>query len=384
MSGNPRFTMTHGLPGSGKSTQAEQMVASDPENTVRVNRDDIRTALFGSEYHNQSPRKKCEEQVTAVQDELIRQGLAAGKHVISDDTNLNRNVVEHLHNLASIYNAEIEQLYFDVPVDVCKQRNIVRGQQGGRCVPEHVIDAMAQKAYDDKGHLKEYIVSKTSGKVSVVPFHTDGMDRIAKFDEEMSQRYPMIGNAIMLVDLDGTLAHNQKDMNEAFGVPGQKKNFHKFHKAAEYAPVNTQVLNLIREMRAEGINIVALSGRTDNYAQETINFLERVDAPVSKLLLKRLNDYRTDTEYKLEQLKKLRAEGFAVVGAIDDRPRVIQMFQREGLLVSTVEHTEPQDPSTVSSYPEPAVTTVWNSGCCIRCGQPLKHGNIGPVCRTKI
>lgn len=321
MSGNPRFTMTHGLPGSGKSTQAEQMVASDPENTVRVNRDDIRTALFGSQYHNQSPRKECEEQVTAVQNELIRQGLAAGKHVISDDTNLNRNM------LASSYNAEIEQLYFDVPVDVCKQRNIVRGQQGGRCVPEHVIDAMAQKAYDDRGHLKEYIVSKTSGKVSVVPFHTDGMDRIAKFDEEMSQRYPMIGNAVMLVDLDGTLAHNQKDMNEAFGVPGQKKNFHKFHKAAEHAPVNTQVLNLIREMRAEG---------------------------------------------------------FAVVGAIDDRPRVIQMFQQEGLVVSTVKHTEPQDPSTVSSYPEPAVTTVWNSGCCIRCGQPLKHGNIGPVCRTKI
>lgn len=35
----------------------------------------------------------------------------------------------------------VEAVYFDVPAEVCKQRNARRG----RVVPEHVIDAMAAK-----------------------------------------------------------------------------------------------------------------------------------------------------------------------------------------------------------------------------------------------
>lgn len=36
-----------GLPGSGKSTWAKEWVAGDPDNRVRINRDDIRYASFG-------------------------------------------------------------------------------------------------------------------------------------------------------------------------------------------------------------------------------------------------------------------------------------------------------------------------------------------------
>lgn len=372
----------HGLPGSGKSTEAMKRVSADPENVIRVNRDDIRTALFGESYHSKGPNKKAEAQVSQVQEARILEGLAQGKTVLSDDTNLNSRTVSRLAALAKTRNSAVTQTYFDVSVGECKRRNRLRGEAGGREVPEHVIDAMARFGYDRRGHIKEFLIG-SSGQVFSVPFHTPGMDLIAAHEVEVAERYPM-GSTVAIVDLDGTLAHNQKDLNEAFGVPGEKKNFPKFHRAAEFAPANQQVLGLIRDMRADGISIVAMSGRTDNYARETIAFLNRINAPVSRLILKREGDMRPDTDFKLEQLNKMRAEGLAVVAAIDDRPRVVQMFQREGLIVSTVEHTDAQDPATVTEYPEPALQTIWGSGHCIRCGQPLKTGNIGPVCRTKV
>lgn len=380
------LTIFSGLPGSGKSTVAQKIVDnSTPGSVVRVNRDDIRTALFGEAYHKNNPDKKCEAQVSQVQEGLIKDSLSKNKHVISDDTNLNVNTIKRLVQIAQNYNAVIKQEHFDIPVDECKRRNKKRGDSGGRFVPPEVIDSMASRAYDDEGHLKEFVIG-SNGSVSAVSKYTEGSKRISSFNKEAEKSYPMTSNSVVIVDLDGTLANNSRDLDEAFGVPGQRRDFHKFHKASEHAPVNDNVLRLIKDMRSDDLNIIALSGRTDNYARETINFLKRVGAPVSRLILKRQGDFRPDTDFKLEVLNNLRDEGLAVVHAIDDRPKVVQMWQREGILVSIVPYHEPVDPSYgPTHYDSPEVNTVFGSGYCIRCGQPLKDGgNIGPVCRTKV
>ena len=50
MNNNQCMMIVRGLPGSGKSTFAKRWVAQDPENRVRVSRDDLRYQLYGKYY----------------------------------------------------------------------------------------------------------------------------------------------------------------------------------------------------------------------------------------------------------------------------------------------------------------------------------------------
>lgn len=153
-----KLIITHGLPGSGKSTWAADQHARDVNHVTVVNRDDIRTRLFGEQYHTRQPDTHSEQQVSRVQQQLIHDGLISHKTVISDDTNLSPKAVSHLANQAQQCGAHVEQQYFDVSPAECKRRNEVRGQNGGRRVPDHVIDTMASRGYDDRGHLKQFVI----------------------------------------------------------------------------------------------------------------------------------------------------------------------------------------------------------------------------------
>ena len=72
---------------------------------------------------------------------LIRQRLAVGRPITYvDATHLMRWERRPYVLLARRYGCELEALFFDVPVEVCIQRN----QQRGRAVPEQAIRNMAQ------------------------------------------------------------------------------------------------------------------------------------------------------------------------------------------------------------------------------------------------
>lgn len=385
-----KLTLTHGLPGSGKSTWAEAEVAKDPANRVRVNRDDIRTELFGEKYHKGDFPQKSESQVTQVHQRRVREGLAAGKQVYCDDTNLNPRFMGQLAQLASNYGAEFEQKYFDVPVAECKRRNALRAAAGGRDVPEFVIDRMAHGqggkggAYDDEGHIKEFVVS-SNFQAFAVPRSTPGMRLLADLNKRLEVKYPFKGKAIVLVDVDGTLAVNHHEANRAFGRPGQKKDFPYFFRSIEQAKVNAAVRDLANTMRdKDNLSIVVLTGREDGYAKELIAFIERSGLKVSRVIAKRAGDFRPDSDFKREQLANLRAEGLIPVHSIDDRERSVRIYEEDGIMVSRVKEHHPEDPATApKEYPDPEVSTIYGSGACIRCGQPLKTGNIGPKCATK-
>ena len=384
------LTATHGLPGSGKSTWAEEQVAQDPENRLRVNRDDIRTELFGEKYHTGTFPQKSESQVTAVHQKRIQVALAKGKHVYCDDTNLNPRFLGQLAKIARDYGAAFHQQYFDVPVDECKRRNAARGAAGGRLVPDFIIDRMAYGqngkggAYDENGHIKDFVVS-SNGHAFAVPKRTPGMELLEDFNRKLEARNPIVGNAVVLIDVDGSLANNRHEANRAFGRPGQKKDFPYFFKSIRDAKVNAAVRDLGNMMREhDGLNLVVLTGREDSHAAELITFIKRSGLNASRVIAKRAGDGRPDSDFKREQLAKLRAEGLIPVHSIDDRERSVAIYVSEGIMVSRVEEHTPEDPETApKDYPEPRVDTIYATGHCIRCGQPLKSGNIGPKCATK-
>lgn len=136
--------LTVGLPGSGKSTLAEKMIAEDPTgNTIRVNRDNIRMEVLGEWY---TGIREDENKVTVVQEARVREGLAAGKTVIVDDTNLNAFVRERWETIAREAGSTYEMIPLLVDVETCVARTQKRYEElGARQVPREVIERMAEQ-----------------------------------------------------------------------------------------------------------------------------------------------------------------------------------------------------------------------------------------------
>lgn len=377
-----KLVLFHAIPGAGKTTEAMRIVEQDPQNTIRANRDDIReiVAPEGADYHKGTPRKDVENNVTHVQQEIIRKGLKEGKTVIVDDTNLNPGRLKPFIQLARNYKSEIEQVHVDTPLEECIRRNNKRGDEGGRRVPEDVIRGMAKRAYGEDGHLKRFIIAD-NGLVSTVQRTTDGSRKVDEFNQKAAQENPAKGKAVVFLDMDGTLFNNDTHAQEFF-KEGEKPDYENFYKSIVSAPVNSKVRDMVNSMYDnDELTVFAVTGRTDDHAEYLIEALSKSDAKISQLYMKQQGDGRPSSEHKREILHKLQKDGMIVVNAIEDRAKDIKMFQTEGIMVSTVEKPVQQDDGT---FAEPEINTVYGSGFCIRCGSKLKNGgNIGKVCATK-
>jgi predicted kinase len=120
-----------GLPGSGKSTYLASLGAHPiSSDAIRLQLADdetdptIHTAVFATMRFLLRQRIKLQREVTYI-----------------DATNLTRRDRRPFIKLAHAHHCEIEALFFDVPLDICKARNLLRA----RVVPEQALDQMAAK-----------------------------------------------------------------------------------------------------------------------------------------------------------------------------------------------------------------------------------------------
>lgn len=87
----PKMIIFSGIPGSGKSTEAKKLqekLRAEGSMAVIINRDDLRTMLFGEDYHKLDPVASAESEVSGFERSLIRTALRRGWTVISDNTNI--------------------------------------------------------------------------------------------------------------------------------------------------------------------------------------------------------------------------------------------------------------------------------------------------------
>jgi predicted kinase len=120
-----------GLPGSGKSTYLASLGAHP------ISSDAVRLQLADDETD-----QTIHGAVFATMRALLRQRIKLQRPATYiDATNLTRRDRRPFIKIAQQHNCEIEALYFDVPLDICKARNLLRA----RVVPEHALDLMAAK-----------------------------------------------------------------------------------------------------------------------------------------------------------------------------------------------------------------------------------------------
>jgi predicted kinase len=102
-----------GLPGAGKSTYFAR------KGIVPLSSDLIRELLYDNAGDQRHP-----EWVFAVLRDLLRHRLAAGAQTTYlDATNLSRYFRRSFLQIAREFSCAAEALYFDVPLEVCLERN---------------------------------------------------------------------------------------------------------------------------------------------------------------------------------------------------------------------------------------------------------------------
>lgn len=292
--------VTRGLPGSGKSHWAGAWTAEDPENRVRVNRDDLRTMLDDGRFI----RGVTEQRVIAARDASILALLSKGVDVVCDDTNLKQRVMRDLAALAKKAGAELEVHHFtDVPLEVCIERDAARD----RVVGEQVIRDM---------HTR-YLRGRA------LPLPTPEASADTADGPQTYEPKPGTPSAV-LVDIDGTAA-----------LMGSRNPFDET-RVHEDEP-NHPVRQVVWAMNAAGHQIVFLSGRSEACRDATEAWLaEHFAVAHDGPFMRATGDSRKDSVVKAELFDEHIRDTYDVACVLDDRNQVVAMWRAMGLTVLQV------------------------------------------------
>src|SRR4028118_939881 len=122
-----RVIVLVGLPASGKSQFARELLLSEPGKWVRSNKDLLREMAHASHW---SPAH--EKFILQLRDTIILMALESGKHVIVDDTNFGPHI-EHIKQLVKGKAiVEVNDSFLQVPVEECIKRDLKRLNSVGK------------------------------------------------------------------------------------------------------------------------------------------------------------------------------------------------------------------------------------------------------------
>jgi predicted kinase len=269
-----KILLLRGLPASGKSTYAKELVAKD-HNWVRVNKDDLRAMMNGGVFS-----RKLEEQIVITERELTENALKIGKNVVVDDTNFNLAHERYFSQLARYYKAEFEVKFFDTPLEVCIERDNKR--------PNGVGEAVIRRMYNQ--YLKP---------------------QQAVYEHNKNLRTAII------CDIDGTLAH-MKDRS-----PYDWSRVYQ----DEVDPIIKKLLDTIKYKYL----IILTSGRDEVCREETNKWLRENDVPYGMLLMRPEGDIRKDSIVKRELFERYIRDYYNIEFVLDDRNQVVEMWRSLGL-----------------------------------------------------
>lgn len=348
--------IARGLPASGKSTAALEWVKADPANRVRVNRDDIRFEILGEWYPTATKKESVAEKegrVSVVEQARIKEALASGKDVISDNTNLNPRVFKTYADLAAETEAKVTNRDFPVSIEEAKRRNSLRDRK----VPDFVIDKMAA----------DYLGPEEQ-------FHLfPGSYPVKAFAKPAERRKAII------FDADGTLCDVRGIRHY---VRSKYKNFDMFHRSSLWSPANQEVVDMAVASHEAGLAVLVVTARNEAYREVTQKWLDDLDTPINyeNIYMRPDGDSRKDIIVKREILASIQ-EDYDVVHAVDDNVFVNFMWGEEGIQTTKVPGFTEEDIAVIGETSQIHIDSPILGGLCLRCNRPLKNGGIlGPNC----
>jgi hypothetical protein len=254
-----------------------------------------------------------EETLSTMQAAMVEAALRAKISVVVDDTNLTARFVKEWMRLAAKVGVPVEFKDFNVDVDLCIQRDIRRGQQGGRKVGEDVIRSFYSR-FVRKGVL-------------VPPPSLEGDAEFSWTKYEPNLQMP----TAYLVDIDGTLA--QMSGRGPFD----------WKRVGEDSPIENVIRLVYNIWNNYHADIIFMSGRDEACRQETLDWLAKhvfdnmeIDPGFITLHMRPAGDMRKDSIVKHELFYKHVANDFNVIGVFDDRNQVVRMWRDIGLTVFQV------------------------------------------------
>lgn len=133
----------------------------------------------------------------------------------------------------------------------------------------------------------------------------------------------------VICDIDGTIADCE---HRRHLVTGKHKYYEEFYSLTMQDDPIWPVINVFNALQQAGYTGLMCSGRSDNWREDTENWLRQHDVRYTKLYMRSHGDYRADEVVKYELLCRMRKDGYNPSVVIDDRNKVVQMWRREGLV----------------------------------------------------
>lgn len=280
-----------GLPGSGKTTRAKEL--QKVTGARIVGRDHLRELLYG--LANYKPSNAKEQEVTRLQEKMIRDGLRADQMVIVDDMNLKAKYMRRLMEIAIQEGAEYSIIDLtDVPVETCVERDLARDRQ---VRPEQIRDLH-----------KRFIQGQ--------PYPLPLPNVAEKPSEGLVYEPPADAPPALIVDIDGTVAK----MNG--------RSPYDYTKVSEDLP-NDPVIGIVKIYYELGYEILFTSGRPDSCREDTVKWIkENVNLGWDyQLFMRNAGDHRKDSVVKRELFDRHIRENFRVEFVLDDRDQVVEMWR---------------------------------------------------------
>lgn len=274
-----KVIILQGLPGSGKTTYAYELIDKYPGKYKRINKDDLRAMLDHSQWS-----KKNEKFVLHVRDGLILDALELGYDVIVDDTNFNPVHIETIKKEVEGL-AEVEVKFINISLAECISRDTCRVKKVGEKVIREMADKYLSKPSSSSSDL--YIPNTFKRKA-------------------------------VIFDIDGTLALNK----------GTRSPFD-WHRVGEDT-LNFPVYHAYELYQNGEYDILIFSGRDSVCRSETITWLESNGIKWNKLFMRAEKDNRKDSIVKKEFFDQVRDE-YNIEVAYDDRLSVCRMWHKLGV-----------------------------------------------------
>lgn len=300
-----KLSITVGIPGSGKTFQAQRLLALG-EADLTISRDGLRAELFNGEGILSTEE---ENYITKVQKNLVKDALRDGKHVIVHDMNLREKYRKQWASIAWNLGAEFEIIDLtSVPLADCLNNDHYRWNRGGRGV-----------GYDVIRELHNNFIAPLKGPVESPLMKDDFYPLVPK--PYAPNPYTPKG---IIVDIDGTLA-DHTGVRNAYDTS-------KYHLDRP----KEKVIRFVQEQHYRlGKEIILCSGRHDAFRDVTEEWIfEHVKIPF--VLFMREHEGRDDSVEKLWLFDRYIRDSYNVEFVLDDRDRVVKMWRSIGLLTLQV------------------------------------------------